>query len=138
MTVSTNGSIPKIIKRIEDKSNKYRPNDPRFIRLLYRIAMILQQEGQVAYRQSGLRRRTGTLANSLQARVKRTSKGGVVQFAPWGVRYAAIHEFGGTIRMNRGGKSWNVTIPKREYLKPTFRNARKRIDLLLKDYSDGN
>lgn len=127
------GNVQNVERRIVKRISAYSPSDPRFTRLLFRIGMILQQEGQISYHSSGLKRRTGTLANSMQARIKRTRLGGRVDFAPWGVPYAAIHEFGGTIHQQRGEKSVRINIPRREYLRPALRNSVERIRFLFED-----
>lgn len=126
MTVTSN--LPIITQRIKAKVEKYLPDDPDLTRLMFRIGALLEMEGNISYHQSGLRVRTGFLINSLRSRYAKTPDGARVDFAPWGVPYAATHEFGDP---RRG-------IPKREYLKPTYLRASRKIAQYLEEYARGN
>lgn len=127
-----------VIARIEQKIRERLPDSPETRKKLLRIGMILKQESVTAYKRSGLKVQTGTLINSLQAIYDIDGDRATVRFGPFGVRYAAIHEFGGIIQARtqrylhyKIGGEWKqsrrVRIPARPYLRPTLTRSRRRI-----------
>jgi phage gpG-like protein len=76
--------------------NKFASGDSPFLaRALHRAGSLLANQIRLELRQSGLRRRTGDLANSIDYRIKQQSGRPVAEVGSFGVKYAAIHEFGG-------------------------------------------
>ena len=90
-----------------------------------------------------LRTRTGMLRRSItvdpQSGARKVTGGFQVRVGP-GIVYAAIHEFGGKITVTPKMRAYLhsmglhlrkdtgfITIPARPYVKPTYKNSRKRI-----------
>lgn len=133
-------NIEDVVRDLQDKSQQVHEN---VAITMWRAMSILE----VAIKQnlrvrSGLRVRTGTLLNSVQKHVKIEGPLIYGTIGPENVKYAAIHEFGGTIParrieprhakalkwMNASGKVFfskghNIPatrIPARPYLRPAW------------------
>ena len=108
-------------------------------RALIRVGSGLAAQIRIELRRSGLRRRTGDLANSIDFDIREGNLGPEVVAGSFGVRYAAVHEFGATIRPRRAkalrfqipGGGWvttkRVTIPARPYVRPALDKRKERI-----------
>jgi len=70
---------------------------------------------------------TGTLRRSLTKKVK-VGGNGVSAKIGTNIKYAAIHEYGGTTGRNR-----SVTMPERPFLRPSIQKNRPRILELVSD-----
>jgi phage gpG-like protein len=91
---------------------------------------------------------SGRLRNSVSTRVQR-SGGRIRGTVGTNLKYAAIHEFGGTIRPKtkkylkfKAGGRWysanQVTIPERPYLRPSLEKKRKAVlNLILRKLLEG-
>ena len=127
-----------VIERIKRKIEAHLPGSKEMRQKLLRIGVVLKRESVTAYHQSGkgtlksLRVRTGTLINSMQYRISNRPGVANIRFGPWGIRYAAIHEFGG-----RAGRGLKVKIPARPYLRPTLERSRRYIMKILGE-ANGN
>jgi phage gpG-like protein len=91
---------------------------------------------------------SGRLRNSVSTRVQR-SGGRIRGTVGTNLKYAGIHEFGGTIRPKtkkylkfKAGGRWysasQVTIPERPYLRPSLEKKRKAVlNLILRKLLEG-
>lgn len=119
-----------LISRIRARLRRLEPDDPKMREALTRIGIRIQ--ASVGFKMRGvLKRRTGKLANSIKYQLRPEGNKATVVVGSFGVPYAAIHEFGGTIsRRSRKGLLHNATYDKRAYLKPAFDD---NIDEVLED-----
>jgi phage gpG-like protein len=143
MTVQTNAKdLTAIVRR---RLEQWLPTSPQGRRKVLAIMRILNNEAQLSYGKSGLKRRTGLLVNSLRSELKSIPEG-VLVFISANPIYSRIHEFGGVIRPKRSnllrfqvGGRWvsarSVTIPARPYLRPTLIRSRDKI---MKTLAKGN
>jgi phage gpG-like protein len=107
-----------------------------------RIA-VLEVAGRAKFYVRGSRRtnapdrlgvRTGRLRQSIGGVVQRRGLDTVGIVGPQSVKYAKIHEFGGTINHPKG---YIIRIPRRPYLAPALADMRGRIHELLGAAFDG-
>lgn len=79
--------------------------------------------------------RLGTLANSIGGDADGLDRRvGIKKGAA--EKYALIHEFGGVITQQRGGKSVRITIPKRSYMREALKRL-SRSGALLRAFARG-
>lgn len=131
--------IDKLTETITQRLRERLPTDRRSRRIVLEVMRILDYEAQQAYGRSGLERRSGALANSLRSYPESIPDGIRVVMSPRNIKYARIHEFGGTIRAIRGEylkfqvkpgvwvQKRQVTIRARPYLRPTLVRAHAKI-----------
>jgi phage gpG-like protein len=88
------------LRQTLDTLSRFSSSDSPFLaRALNRAGSVLATQIRVELRRSGLRRRTGDLANSIDYRIERRGNEVVLEAGSFGVRYAAIHEFGGIVNI---------------------------------------
>lgn len=112
-------------ERIMNRLLRYSPRDPKVKSTLYRIGALIEREAKLnvsrrGNRDTNLRVDTGTLLNSIRTRLEQNSTVSTVTVGSWGVKYAAIHEFGGRIKPKEGKRY--LTIP----LEKEFRKRRAK------------
>lgn len=79
-----------------DTLSRFSSSDSPFIaRALNRAGSVLATQIRLELRRSGLNRRTGDLANSIDYKIERRGSEIVLLAGSFGVRYASVHEFGG-------------------------------------------
>lgn len=127
---------------------------------MIRAGSLLANQMRIEYRKSGLRRRTGDLANSIDFEIRETSKGPELLVGSFGVRYAAIHEFGFTGVQNVPAHTRNISqafgrpidpravqvrphvrqqnIPARPFIRPALDVQQSRVaDIIAKALTSG-
>ncbi len=132
ITLKNDRQVKAAMKRLGD-------NLPKAVEGSMRKSMLFLQRETVSKKLSGqvLKRQTGRLASSITANVIKQGRG-FLGILGSNVKYARIHEFGGTIVPKRapflvfkiGGrviKTQKVKIPARPYLGPTFRQNRAKV-----------
>lgn len=112
----------KIEKRIISRLQRFEGDDPKLREALFKIGYLLEAQIKLNIRSNKLID-TGRLINSIRSEV---SKDGLT-VGSYGVPYAAIHEFGGTINAKN---SRYLTIPLSDEFKG--RSAREFSDLFTK------
>lgn len=135
-------NFKSVVQSLREQNNtKYAPQNMR--KAAHRIGALLQGK-MVLRNRRVLKVRTGSLLNSIQYKIAQADKGGMtVSAGSFGVKYARIHEFGGTIRPVRAKAlkffyrgSWHtvqaVRIPKRPYIMPGFMDAKTRVIEILR------
>lgn len=137
ITLKNDREVKRAIKRLGD-------NLPKAAESAMRQSMLFLHRQTVAKKLSGqvLKRQTGRLASSMNSKVYKQGRG-VVGIIGSNVKYARIHEFGGTIVPKNGPflvfrigdrviKTKKVTIPARPYMGPTFRENKSRVKEIFK------
>jgi len=85
-------------RRINRRIAQFNPGDARLKAALYRIGFMIEAETKLNIRRERLID-TGRLLNSIRFTIARDGSKTVLTAGSFGVPYAAIHEFGGAIRI---------------------------------------
>lgn len=143
-------------RRLRAKISAYDPKDPRLKEGLLRIGFLLESQIKLNIRRKRIID-TGRLFNSIRHELYKRGSVVGVQAGSFGVPYAAIHEFGGTMtsRMRRAmfwslrqsGRLGRVRTSKgivqgntfmaRPYVRPAVRTHRDRIINIIRDMIQG-
>ena len=109
------------------------------------MALVWSSVGRHLVGGNPLNVRSNRLRSSITAKIYKAGKKEVVGVIGTNIEYAAIHEFGGTIRPKKGkylrfqtrDKSWHtvteVKMPKRPFMEPSLRENLKKITKILKE-----
>jgi phage gpG-like protein len=146
MTVKSN--IDKLILSLEKRSARLKPDSPQLQEAFYRIGLRVTTQAKLNVRSQGIIN-TGRLYNSIKWEWYQNGRISGIQIGSFGIPYAAINEFGGTIdrrqlramfanRVGKYKKSENPVITfgknseigrwrKRPYLTPAFKDNRQFI-----------
>lgn len=106
MGISVEGS-GNLIARLRAIRENMQPDNPEMRKALERIGLLIVAQAKANIRSQGLID-TGRLLNSVRHEFFKTANEAGVLIGSFGVPYAAIHEFGGTIRPKR---AQYLTIP---------------------------
>jgi len=147
--VAIKTNIDQLIGNIRKQTRRYVMSDKDTKEKLTRIALLLENQTKLNVRRQGIVD-TGNLLNSIQSRVISNKNTATISYGAFGVKYAAIHEFGGpfTERMRKAmfakfrerGKPYRPGkgiieggyVRARPYIRPSLIQQRKRILEILK------
>ena len=135
-----------LIARINAKVSQFDLNDRDTAEKLHRIALMLENQTKINVRRQGLVD-TGNLLNSIRSAVNIRDDEATIEYGSFGVRYAAVHEFGfvGNVsvrshnRRTRSGQTTvrqhnrNVNIKARPYIRPSLIQQRRFILRILRE-----
>ena len=136
-----------LIERINAKVKRFDFGETETFRLLTRIALRLENQTKVNIRRQGLVD-TGNLMNSIKSLVEvRNNNEATISYGSFGVRYAAVHEFGfhgnqavrahtrntrfGAVAVRAHHRQSNIRA--RPYIRPSLIQQRRFILKLLKE-----
>ena len=81
-------------RRIQAKLSRYSPDSPELKAAFFRIAILVESQAKINIRRAGIID-TGRLLNSIRHEFYQDKDKVGVRIGPFGVPYAALHEFGG-------------------------------------------
>lgn len=116
MSMNFEDQMQQLIQRIEI----LRPEGPALERILHRMGSVLETQVLAQIRKKGLVD-SGGLLNSIKYSVRLTQGGGEVIVGSYGIKYARIHEFGGTIYPKDVRK---LSLPISDRAKESSKNGR--------------
>lgn len=143
-------NIDLLVDRLSKRFKRFDFDDRETKQRLTRIALLLENQTKINIRRQGIVD-TGNLLNSIQSKVTSNSDSAVISFGSYGVRYAALHEYGGvfTDRMRRAMfASFNARGKKpkkgkdiiqgghfraRPYIRPSIIQQRRSIIKILRE-----